>query len=144
MSLVAFCTDVSWGRPVSVSSYRVIFFWILITSYLATFLGTNSLYVLMCRKAVNHSTFLKSRRWPYEMTLHFFIDDKHWGPALWSEQWTRVAHLKLICCCIGSQWSEFRAEVVLVVERVTTQAKEATRWRQLILREDMLVWMELT
>jgi len=28
---------------------------ILITSYLATFLGTNSLSVLMCRKAVNQS-----------------------------------------------------------------------------------------
>jgi len=27
----------------------------LIISYLATFLGTNSLYVLMCRKAVNQS-----------------------------------------------------------------------------------------
>jgi len=28
---------------------------ILIISYLATFLGTNCLYVLMCRKAVNQS-----------------------------------------------------------------------------------------
>jgi len=32
-----------------------IYRWILIISYLATFLGTNSLYVLMCRKAVNQS-----------------------------------------------------------------------------------------
>jgi len=37
---------------------------------------------------------------------------------------------KLIRCWIGSQWSEFRADVVLVVERVTTRAKECwTRWR---------------
>jgi len=58
---------------------------------------------------------------------------------------TRVANLKLIRCWIGCQWSEFRAEVVLVVEQVTTRAKEFwTRWRRWILREEMLVRMELT
>jgi len=32
-----------------------IYLWILIMSYFATFIGTNSLSVLMCRKAVNQS-----------------------------------------------------------------------------------------
>jgi len=44
-------------RPASqrffIHSY--IYLRILIVSYLATFLGTNSLFVLMCRKAVNQS-----------------------------------------------------------------------------------------
>jgi len=46
------------GHAVSVSSlssHRCIYLRILIISYLATFLGTNSLYVLMCRKAVSQS-----------------------------------------------------------------------------------------
>jgi len=52
---------------------------------------------------------------------------------------------QLIRCWIGSQWSEFRAEVVLVVEQVTTPAKEfLRRWRQWILQEEMPVRMELT
>jgi len=72
-------------------------------------------------------------------------DDKYWGSALWSERWTRVANLKLIRCWIKSQLNEFRAEVVLVVERVMTQAKEFwTRWKWWILREEMPVRMELT
>jgi len=36
--------------------YSCIYLQILIISYLTTFLGTNSLSVLMCRKAVNQST----------------------------------------------------------------------------------------
>jgi len=39
----------------------------------------------------------------------------------------RVANLRLIRCWIGSQCSEFRAEVVLVVERVTTQPRSFER-----------------
>jgi len=35
--------------------HSCIYLWILIISYLAAFLGTNSLYVLMCCKAVNQS-----------------------------------------------------------------------------------------
>jgi len=68
----------------------------------------------------------------------------YWGPALWSERWTRVADVKLICCWIGSQWRNFRAVVELVFERVTTRAREfLTRWRRWILREEMPVRMKL-
>jgi len=45
-------SDVSLGWPVNVSSYTVVFILII---YSATFLGTNSVSVLMCRKAVNQS-----------------------------------------------------------------------------------------
>jgi len=38
--------------------HSCIYLGILIISYLATFLGTNSLSVLMCRKAVNQSVYL--------------------------------------------------------------------------------------
>jgi len=43
---------------------------------------------------------------------------------LWSELWTRVANLKSVHCRFGSQLRELSAEVVLVVKRVTTHAKE--------------------
>jgi len=38
--------------------HSCIFLRILIISHLATFLGTNSLSVLMCRKAINQSTIV--------------------------------------------------------------------------------------
>jgi len=64
--MVAFCTDVSLGRPLSVSSCTVVFIiylGILIISCLTTFLGTYNLSVLMCRTAVNEcqSFFIHSR-----------------------------------------------------------------------------------
>jgi len=42
-------------------THSCIYLRILIISYLATFLGTNSLSVLMCRKAVNQSSVYKSQ-----------------------------------------------------------------------------------
>jgi len=60
LSLDSFFYWCIWDRPVSVSSYTLhscIYLRILIISYLATFLGTNtnSLSVLISRKAVNQS-----------------------------------------------------------------------------------------
>jgi len=43
------------GQSTFLHTYIRIYLRILIISYLATFLGTNSLPVLMCRKAVNQS-----------------------------------------------------------------------------------------
>jgi len=51
-------------RPASQRSFihSCIYLRILILSYLATFLGTNSLSVLMCRKAVNQSINLEDAK----------------------------------------------------------------------------------
>jgi len=49
LSLVAFCTDVSWGRPVSVFSYTVAFIY---ESWLYLLSWPNSLSVLMCCKSI--------------------------------------------------------------------------------------------
>jgi len=62
LSMVAFCTDVSCGRPVSVSSCTVVFIYYSWSYLIATFLGTNSLSVLMCRRAVNQSIHIASHK----------------------------------------------------------------------------------
>jgi len=58
-------------RPASqrFSIHICIYLRILIISYLATFLGTNSLSVLMCRKAVNQSINQSHQRWMDDMQV---------------------------------------------------------------------------
>jgi len=53
-------------RPVSQRFFKhsCIYLWILIISYLATFLGTNSLSVLMCLKSVNESYLVSDIQYP--------------------------------------------------------------------------------
>jgi len=53
--------------------HRCIYILIVITSYLAAFLGTNSLSVLMCRKAVNQSIN------QLDAATNAFIALAHWG-----------------------------------------------------------------
>jgi len=53
--------------------HSCIYLRILIISYLATFLGTNSLSVLMCRKAVNQSTYVLAILGMTLNCIHIFI-----------------------------------------------------------------------
>jgi len=96
-------------RPASQRFFiRGCIYWILIISYLATFLGTNSLSVLMCRKAVNQSF------WKVEFFSTFILNWQHCSVAL---HFCRYCTAK----CKGSSWS---ASILKMIVHMSQQCQQ--------------------
>jgi len=77
---------------------------ILIISYLATFLGTNSLSVMMCRKAVNQSiwSYLECMRLWQWITENGRRLSPIWTPTWMKEVWTKK--MKMMMVDMMSDW----------------------------------------